>query len=206
MGIRVTFYLGSPDGLLTHFLSAPLGAYLAWLQPIVEEEPHCFLPGVVDVLSDLVRRGRPALEEADARHPAVLDELLNGYYPDFQFHEPSAKLEDASPTSLSYRYYEAFEDTLRARGLTDAADLLAYLPTGRGILTGAPRRPPLTWEDPTRLSFWTLDEARRLRALLDGVSEAEQLALDPDRGALPAVHEAVTLADERGTGLILPVG
>ncbi|WP_052351875.1 hypothetical protein [Deinococcus pimensis] len=206
MGVYVTFHLGAPDGLFAHFLCAPLGAYLAWLEASVEAFPEDFLPGAVDVLRDLVRRGRPALEEAAARRPDVLDDLLTWYYPDFALREPAARLESASPTMLPDRFFETLESVLRARSSIDAADLMAYLPTGRGIITGAPRHARLTDQDPGRLSFWTLEEARLLRTLLDGPSEAEHLTLDPDRAALPAVHEAVTLADERGTGLIIPVG
>lgn len=206
MGVRVMFSLGTQDGVLTHFLKAPLEAFLTWHEETAAEFPEDFRAGSRDVLRALVRRGLPALEAADRDCPDVVDDLLTWYYGHFTAIHPASRLEEASGTLLSYWRFQALEDALRQRGLRDAADLLGYLATGRSPLSGAPRHTRLTWEDPVRLAFWTAEEVHCLLALLEALGEEARLSLDEDRGALPAVYEAVTTACERGTGVIIGVG
>ncbi|GGO29858.1 hypothetical protein [Deinococcus humi] len=143
---------------------------------------------------------------ADAQSPDLVSEILTWYYGHFTAINASAELTPASDTLLSYRWFEALEKALHLAGNADASDLLTFLATGRPIDGGPVREARLTWDDPNRLSYWTAEEALQLWQMLERASSAERLTLDPDRAALPAVHEAVSAAVQLNTGVIISVG
>lgn len=98
------------------------------------------------------------------------------------------------------------EKALLLEGKADADVLLAFLATGRPNSGGPIREARLTWDNPNRLSYWSVEEALQLSQILERASSAERLALDPDRAALPAVYEAVSAAVQHNTGVLISIG
>ncbi|ULH15536.1 hypothetical protein MF271_16745 [Deinococcus sp. KNUC1210] len=141
IGIRVTFSIGSSDGRLSHFLNAPLGAYLVWYTDAVAAFPEDFKPGSVALLQRIVWEGRAGLEAVNAQAPDVVDDLLGWYYGHFTAVSSQAKLTRASGINIGYRHFQALEAMFQQMGQEEASHLLSYLATGRPILGARPVPP-----------------------------------------------------------------
>jgi hypothetical protein len=88
-GTFVEFWHGAEDGLLGHFLAAPLREFQAWCVEINTDFPGEIQPAILPLLNAVLSRGASALyaaTEADAR---ICDELLDTYYGEFCDYEPS---------------------------------------------------------------------------------------------------------------------
>lgn len=205
MGVYVLFFHGAPDGLPSHFLGGPLAAFRSWYAEAERECPGEVNPRCAALLEEVLTHGQDALTRASSATPGLVDALLTDYYGLFADARQNL-MEDAARGMLRLRRYEALEVRVRQRGLSPAVDLLAFISTGRPILRD-PAQFPFQPEDddPYRLSFWTAEEVEALRAVLQPLSEQERHALDPDRGALPTLQEALAVASARQSGLIITV-
>ncbi|WP_027483615.1 hypothetical protein [Deinococcus pimensis] len=209
MSVQSLFFLGSPDGLVAHFLSGPLDDFERWYAAWLAEEPGFLDDRGPEVIREVRQGGRDALASASTRVPSVVDEVLSWYYGLFtDVQLPPDAWVRAGVSMIRRDEFFKLERALVDRGLIDAADLVTFILKGRPVLRDAEVQPYVESDplSPPSLAFWTQEEVERLHDLLGGLGEAERLVLDPGWGALPALLDAVSAARERRTGVVVVTG
>ncbi|WP_027482464.1 hypothetical protein [Deinococcus pimensis] len=206
MSVSASFYLGSPDGLVSHFLSGPLDDFEHWYAERLEKHPDFLGRRVLNVIRQVRQGGRDALAAASTRVPWMVDETLSWYYGLFtDTHLPPDGWKRAAVPTIRRDEIVKLEKALVDRGLTETAELVTFILTGRPVLRDPEVQPfvPDDPQSPPTLAFWTLEEVERLHDLLGGLREAERLVLDPGWGALPTLLDAVNAARQRRAGVIV---
>lgn len=198
MGIHISFWHGSHDGLLGHFLSLPHAEIEAWLLQCMEQFPEEFDPAILALLQNFRRHGVEALKVDSAADAKLVDELLKVCYGQYcDQHIDRSMLQDASSSTLHLRRYDTITDALRrANAPPDILKLWHYLFTGRPLLRDPSLLPFNFNDDIYRIGYWTADEVLALQGWLQATIGADEHAKD-------AALVAMATAAERKQGLIM---
>lgn len=203
MSDRVGFSLGTPDGLLAHFLRQPLDDFQRLYEEELSEFPDEYDVGRLFLLKEVVQRGRAALETAP---PSQANRLVLEYYAiyaNIHYH--------LLPTLHDYWdkliYHETLQTRLKRQQHTGIATLHAYILTGRAPFDD-PETQLFHWVD-YPLGYWTAAEAEYLHEAFNRMLDDDIRALTPEEGeqhALQTLREALGIAVIRSTGLIFVMG
>lgn len=203
MADRVGFLLGSPDGLLTHFLTQPLGDFQRWYEEELNEFPDEFDVARLSLLSEARHYGHAALKAAP---PNQTNQLILEYYTCYAnihsyllpvLHEYWDKL----------IVHETVQTWLKRQGHQEVATLHAYILTGRPPFSVPEPRFP-TWVDYS-LGYWTGTEVEQLHRAVNRMSDEERRAVtlgEDGQHALKTLSEALRTAVAQSTGLIFVMG
>ncbi|ANE43512.1 hypothetical protein [Deinococcus puniceus] len=200
MGIRVGFYLGSEDGMLGHFLGAPLAAFHDWYISVSEEFPNDFNPDAIELLKSVLDKGSAVLE-----HPAnakATDALLTDFYLTFvsdQKEDSAYPFEYAHESWVNIRFYRDAITAREERLPLSVIRLLEYIFTGRPILRSRDHQPFYSEDGGVRLAFWTYKEVATIARELLGAEFTEEEALFRN------ISGAVNHALQKQTGIIILV-
>jgi hypothetical protein len=200
MGIRVGFYLGSEDGMLGHFLGAPLAAFHDWYISVSEEFPNDFNPDAIDLLQSMLAQGSTVLE-----HPAnakATDALLTDFYLTFidsQKGSSAYPFEYAHDSWVSIRFYREAIVSREEQLPLPVIRLLEYIFTGRPILRSPDQQPFYSEDGGVRLAFWTVEEVNKIAQAFLSADFTEEEA------PLRNISAAVNYASQKQTGIIILV-
>lgn len=204
MGSTVQAWLGSADGLCTHFLAGPLERFEVWAREAATEWPHLPRGEVLELIGQIRTTGRAALDARDPAAAHAVDDLIQSYYGDFaslRGRHCIPAVEDVLPERL----YRAGLDALVASRAPDLA-----LSSWRFILDGRPpvRDPVALPFAPTkgalRVAFWTLAECKALRPILE--QRVRTTAAGEAKDAFSAAARATSRAASEAGGLIFATG
>lgn len=203
MGISVMFYLGSKDGMLSHFMSRPLGQFEAWAKYHEEKWPGIIGSEILALIHDVRERGIVALQANDSVHAACVDRMFLEYYGNFSLHVTGI-LVKAVDGIVPLRHLLAVTVILTHLSISqEIISLWQYLGEGRPVLRDAKIIPYKVDHYKSRLSYWTLAECTYLQQVLTTLvvtlpeSEAKW-AIDT---SLRAISKAITSQ----VGLIIDV-
>jgi len=212
MGIRVSFYLGAPDGLEGHFWASSPIHFRNWAHHVEEEDQGTFSPALLRRLDRVVAEGPRLLLPADRADAELLDAIFDifiGLYCDSQ----RSLLRYASESTVDVGWYVQAEAGIGTRCSRQVSRCWSYLLNGRHV--GRPSTAhPYTPRDPvSRLGYWTAEEVKivhdGLRAAYPGgVQRAERRSrggsppTPDDEVAIEIAVEAASRALIEETGLI----
>lgn len=203
MSDTVTFSFGSPDGVLTHFLSQPLQAFHAWYAAELLTGPDELSVERLRLLALVVEGDTGALQ---ATAPRQADLLIRDFYETYA--NVTQSLERAHDTWPRLTAFQDLAERLRPHDAR-ATGLLSLIWEGRTVFSPVAR--PFEWGE-YQLAYWTADEVVTLQGALHGLSEQCLQAVtfgedvEARRWALLVLRTALAAAVERSTGLILTVG
>lgn len=218
MGVRVSFDLGSPDGLEGFFWDSGPHLFRDWVIMADEEDPGFFSSELLPRLDRIVAEGASSLLPADQHDAAIIDEIFEtfiGYYCDCNVAARSL-LRDASSSLVNISWYREVQAKIESRCSQQTALCWRQLLNGRAV--GRPPTPyPYSPHDEVfRLGYWTAEEVRiindELRDCFPPVRQRGKVRLRDwfvrtasDDVAIKIVIEATTRAREVETGLITTV-
>ncbi|WP_420596957.1 hypothetical protein [Deinococcus sp.] len=200
MSILVSFFIGAPDGLLSHFLSGPLHDFYGWYCQVLEESPDEFSPAALHLLRQVINDGAIALERTSDFKS--VDALLIDFYlmftetlPDNHAHY----LTYANDSWLSLYSYKAAIDIWKVGKELAVVELLNYMYTGRPLFRDSGVYPFFSGDGIVRLAYWTADETLAIaQALTDST-------LSENESRLHNLASAANKAAEQQTGIIIVV-
>ena len=205
MGVRVSFYIGSKDGALTHFLESPLQDFRAWHLEQLREWPEDVDARLTPIIDDVLDRRAAALCPQSGSHAWLIDRVVDCFYGEFCDHVQSHLLKGADDACLYVRGYA----NLDAVGSVIGPDLLRtwqYLLNGRALGREATHYPYDSADGVYRLGFWTRSEAAQLHSRFKDRGPLSALVPTDNVGAMESARRAVATAFQAGTGLIISVG
>jgi hypothetical protein len=216
LGVAVSFYLGSPDGLEGLFWGSNPYRFRDWAYEVYEEYDETYSPEILFRLDRIVDEGPGSLTPADSHDAQIIDAIFDnfvGFYCDL---EARTLLRLAADSSVYARRYEQTREKVNSRCSPSTSLCWKYLPEGRAV-GRLPAPYPYTLSDEVfRLAYWTADEVRvvhedllaafpvvaqRIRDRLSGI-----YAVAPDdEVAIEIAIEATRRALNEETGLIICV-
>lgn len=201
MADRVGYMLGSPDGVLSHFLGGPLKDFAVWYIQALEEFPEELSAARFALLQKVLQRGKAAFEDAN---PQEVNALVLDYYSTY------ANINNLLNTTHDYWdkfvYHRALVDLFRQRGEQQTATFLDHTVRGRFL---HPQPQTCVDREEYDLSFWTKNEVLDLQRRLGPWSAQNWTSITRDehlRHALRTTAEALKIAAAHDTGLIIFVG
>jgi hypothetical protein len=215
LGIRVSFYLGAPDGLEGHFWGSGPRQFRDWVRYVEEEHRGTFSPALLCRLDRIVAEDPSSLLPTDRADAEILDEVFDAFV-GLYCTSADGLLRYASESMVYVGWYGQAQARIESQCSRQVSQCWSYLLDGRPM-----RRPstahPYTPRDPVfRLGYWTAEEVRivhgDLRSTFPGVVQrAEQrsrgrYARTPDdEVAIEIAVEATARAMFEETGLITTV-
>ena len=206
MGIRVMFFLGAEDGMLSHFINGPLDLFEVWADEEDERHPGLFGSDFLAFIRDIRERGVVALQSTDAVRAACVDRILYEYYGFFSVWVDGI-LVQADESILPLRCYLAAVDIFKQSSVSqEIITLWQYLVVGRPIVRDA-KIIPYTREhsSDSRLSYWTLSECMYLKQALTPIT-VKYIFDSEGKWAIDASLRAISKAISSQVGLIMDIG
>jgi len=212
MGIRVSFYLGAPDGLEGLFWASSPIHFRNWSLHVEEEAPGTFSPALLRRLDRVVADGPSRLVPADRADAELLDAIFDnfvGLYCDSQ----RSLLRYASESTVYVGWYVQAEAGIGSRCSRQVSRCWSYLLNGRPAGRASTAHPYTPRDPVSRLGYWTAEEVRivhgGLRSAFPGVvqrAERRSRGGSPptpdDEVAVEIAVEATSRALIEETGLI----
>ncbi|MEF2279455.1 hypothetical protein V3W47_14220, partial [Deinococcus sp. YIM 134068] len=172
MGIRVGFYFGGPDGLLSCFLNSPLDQFQEFLVETSNEFPGDISSTSLQLVEEVKSSGVHALKRATVLDYKSVDVFIADWML-FLDVGHKYKLAGASDSWIKVHNYKELRDVFEARGFTEIARLLTYIPDGRPILRHELLHPFYAEDEVLKVGYWTSEEARFLREAISELSGEE---------------------------------
>jgi hypothetical protein len=216
MGVRATFYLGTPDGLEGLFWGAGAQSYLDWARHVEQDYQGTFSPELLLRLNRTVAEGPASLDPADRRDAEIIDSIFDSFIGEYCDTSARSLLRFASDSTVYVRWYGEVRARIESRCSRQTSLCWDYLLDGRAV-GRPPSRYPYTPSDVVyRLGYWTAEEVRivhdDLRAAFPAVtwrkeqrSRGQSLPTPEDEVAIEIVVEATANALGERTGLITTV-
>jgi hypothetical protein len=204
MGIRVMFWLGSADGIATHFLSGPLDRFEAWAIEVESNFPGDIGHENLALIHRVRSVGAAAFEVTDAASAASIDGMLDLYYGWYCDSSERDLLVSADESMLPERYFRAASSVSERPSAREVSHLWRFLLTGRAVLRDPHGWPYTSSDGVFRLGYWTSVECSTLRRILRPTAAGSHRS-EADE-AIAATFRAVAVAEAKGVGLITTVG
>jgi hypothetical protein len=216
MGVRVTFYLGTPDGLEGLFWGAGPQSFLDWARRVEREYHGAFSPEMLCRLDRTAAEGPASLDPADRRDAEIIDSIFDSFIGEYCDTSARSLLRCASDSMVYVRWYGEVRARIESRCSRQTSLCWDHLLDGRAV--GRPTSPyPYTPSDVEfRLGYWTAEEVRivhdDLRATFPAVARRREqrlrgrsLLTPEDEVAIEIAIEATARALGEMTGLITTV-
>lgn len=168
MGIRVSFYLGAPDGLEGHLWASSPIHFRNWAHHVEEEDPGTFSPALLHRLDRVVAEGPSRLLPADRADAELLDAIFDnfiGLYCDSQ----NGLLKDAVESTVDVGWYVQAEARIRSRCSRQVSQCWSDLLNGRPVGRPSTAHPYTPRVPGSRLGYWTAEDVGIVH---DGLREA----------------------------------
>ncbi|HJQ24578.1 MAG TPA: hypothetical protein VKA60_11735 [Blastocatellia bacterium] len=209
MSVRVTFWLGAPDGVKGHLLAGPLAEFLQFLSDMERKDPRLNIPGLQLLVERVIRLGEAALSVDTTEQAALVDALVEIYYNWFCGGEGirATLLIPANDSMIGAKAFHDHRQLVDQVFGTKASRYWSYLLDGRGIGRHGveyPYRP--TVDESVRVGFWTADECQDFLTTMLAYSARNQgFFLDPEQWDIEATRQALQKGVQERTGIILIV-
>jgi hypothetical protein len=183
LGVRVSFWIGAPDGLEGLFWGSDPPLFRVWARYVEQEDPEAFSAELMSRLDRILAGGPSALVPTDRHDAEIVDAVFDAFVGFYCDTSASSLLRSASDSLVSVEWYRQARGRIESRCSRQVARCWSYLLDGRPV--GRPPAPhPYTPSDVVfRLGYWTAEEVR--------------VVLDDLRTAFPAV---VRRGEERSSG------
>jgi hypothetical protein len=216
MGVRVTFYLGTPDGLEGFFWGAGRQSFLDWARGVEQEYRGTFSPEMLHRIGRMAAEGPLSLDPTDRRDAEIIDSAFDSFVGEYCDTSARSLLRCASDSTIYVRWYE--EARVRIESRCSRQTLLCWDHILNGRAVGRPPSPyPYTPSDVVfRLGYWTAEEVRivhdDLRAAFPAATRREELRsrgqslhTPEDEISIEIALEATARAMGQRTGMITTV-
>ncbi|MEW6128529.1 MAG: hypothetical protein AB1757_15930 [Acidobacteriota bacterium] len=207
MGIRVQFWLGAADGITTHFLNAPLSEFIAWYHTLIEDYPEELVPGVSELILEVIQTGESALLAETQRKADTIDRMIDLFYGSYCDGIRPDLLQEAEGSMLYVQRYEKHKELIGAQCGAMALEYWEHLLAGRGIGRQGMHYPYRSLDGVFRIGYWTFDECESLQRLMTKNLKGQlESKFQGDRYIdIQASYRALKCATENEVGLILTV-
>lgn len=216
MGTRLSFYLGSPDGVEGLFWQSGPLLFRDWARYVEEQEPGTFSADLLDRLDRIVADGPGSLVPRDVGDAAIVDQILDSFVGQYCDGPARSLLKLASESVVNVRWYRLGRSRIETRCAPQTRGCWTHLLDGRAV--GRAHFPCLYAPgDPVfRLGYWTAQEVLAVHTDLCAsfpavIERAEDrcrggaIRAPDDEVAIEIAVEATAGALREETGLITTV-
>jgi hypothetical protein len=209
MGTCVEFWLGSKDGIQSHFLNSPLKEYRLWLE-IYGDEMDIDIDEIENIsmlLGNVIEYGEKCLEANSEKEAEIIDRMLDCFYGGFCDLERKNLLVKAEESILRVSRYKESYEYIKKQYVGEETKYLDYILFGRAVGRLTTLYPYKSKDGVYRLSYLTGFECEKLKLMLETCfgHSFDSFAEDDNWCTICTTYDALRNACFHSTGLIITV-
>ena len=207
MGTCIRFWLGSKDGIKSHFLNSPIEEFKLWLE-IYGGEFNVILKEEVCLLIDnIIKYGETYLQANNEKEAEIIDRMMDCFYSNFCDLERQDLLIEAEDSIVKIHRYEESYKYIKQQCDSKETKYLDYILQGRGIGRIMGLYPYKSEDGVCKTGYLASFECQQLKLLLEKsfVPLFDIFVKDYNYCTICITYDALLTACLEDTGLIITI-